>query len=127
MQSNEKIAKAYGDGSPESVMTLMDAFGSPLQQRMEMTGIPNHMYPLLMAEMMESIDPKSKDPAIELLNNITNFSQFALDPTNAAWLEVLKGGDIANYYALMEENNLELAKRIKKSASVWADVLKTEE
>ena len=75
----------------------------------------------------KTIDPKSKDPAIELLNNITNFSQFALDPTNAAWLEVLKGGDIANYYALMEENNLELAKRIKKSASVWADVLKTEE
>tara|TARA_Y100000310_G_scaffold340413_1_gene436115 strand:+ start:3111 stop:4997 length:1887 start_codon:yes stop_codon:yes gene_type:complete len=127
MQSNDKIAKAYGDGSPESVMTLMDSFGSPLQQRMEMTGIPNHMYPLLMAEMMESIDPKSKDPGTELLNNIVNFSQFALHPNNTEWLEVLRGGNIANYYALMETNNYDLAKRIKKSASIWADVLKTEE
>ena len=127
MQSNDKIAKAYGDGSPESVMTLMDSFGSPLQQRMEMTGIPNHMYPLLMAEMMESIDPKSKDPGTELLNNIVNFSQFALHPNNTEWLEVLRGGNIANYYALMETNNYDLAKRVKRSASVWADVLKTEE
>ena len=127
MQSNDKIAKAYGDGSPESVMTLMDSFGSPLQKRMEMTGIPNHMYPLLMAEMMESIDPKSKDPGTELLNNIANFSQFALHPNNTEWLEVLKGGNVSNYYALMETNNYDLAKRVKRSASVWADVLKTEE
>jgi len=127
MQSNDKIAKAYGDGSPESVMTLMDTFGSPLQKRMEMTGIPNHMYPLLMAEMMESIDPKSKDPGTELLNNIANFSQFALHPNNTEWLEVLKGGNVSNYYALMETNNYDLAKRVKRSASVWADVLKTEE
>lgn len=127
MQSNDKIAKAYGDGSPESVMTLMDAFGSPLQKRMEMTGIPNHMYPLLMAEMMENVDPKSKDPGTELLNNIVNFSQFALHPNNTEWLEVLKGGNIGNYYALMETNNYDLAKRIKRSAGLWADVLKTEE
>ena len=126
-QSSGKIAKAYGDGSPESVMTLMDAFGSPLQKRMEMTGIPNHMYPLLMAEMMENVDPKSKDPGTELLNNIANFSQFALHPNNTEWLEVLKGGNVSNYYALMETNNYDLAKRVKRSAGLWADVLKTEE
>ena len=85
------------------------------------------MYPLLMAEMMENVDPKSKDPGTELLNNIANFSQFALHPNNTEWLEVLKGGNVSNYYALMETNNYDLAKRVKRSAGLWADVLKTEE
>lgn len=127
VQSQKKIAKAYGDGSPESVMTLMDTFGNPLQQRMELNGIPKHMYPLLMAEMMESIDPKSKDPANELLNNIANFSKFVAHPNNAEWFEVLKGGNVSNYYKLMETNNFNFAKKVKRSADLWADILNTKE
>ena len=126
LQSQKKLAKAYGDGSPESVLTLMDTFGNPLQKKMQVSGIPNHMYPILMAELMESVNPKSSNPANELMNIISNFNTYAMHPNNAGWFEVLKGGDVGNYYKFMENNNTKLANKIRKSAGVWSDVLKTE-
>jgi hypothetical protein len=82
------------------------------------------MLPLVLAELMESINPKDDNASVILRNTIAGIGSISKNPNAKEYYEILKSGNANTYFKWLSENKPNQAAQIKQRAKAWSKYIK---
>ncbi len=118
------IENLYAGGTQGGADQLYNAFAKDLNVGLVSIGIKEKMLPLVLAELMETVDPKDPNAASTLKQAISNIGSISSNPAAGEYYNILKTGNANTYFKWLTENKPKQAKQIKQRAKAWSNYIK---
>ena len=124
IQSAQAIETLYAGGTSGGADILYNAYARDLNVGLVSIGIKEKMLPLVLAELMESIDPTADNASVVLRSAIGNIGSISKNPNAKEYYEILKSGNANTYFKWLSENKPNQAAQIKQRAKAWSNYIK---
>jgi len=123
-QASIAIENLYAGGTQGGADMLYNAFARDLNVGLVSIGIKEKMLPLVLAELMETVDPKDPAAASTLKQAISNIGSISNNPAAKEYYNILKSGNANTYFKWLSENKPKQAAQIKQRAKAWSNYIK---
>ena len=124
IESAQAIETLYAGGTSGGADILYNAYARDLNVGLVSIGIKEKMLPLVLAELMESINPKDDNASVILRNTIAGIGSISKNPNAKEYYEILKSGNANTYFKWLSENKPNQAAQIKQRAKAWSKYIK---
>jgi len=119
IKTKQELANLYAGGVNGGADKLYNAYGQQLNYGLVSIGIDQKMLPLVLAELMETVNPDDKTASDSLRKSINSFPVIATAPQFQRYYEILKSGNVNEFFKYLQEKKPKSADKIKQRAKLW--------
>jgi len=124
IQSTKALENLYAGGVQGGADMLYNAYAKDLNVGLVSIGIKEKMLPLVLAELMESVNPSDDNASSVLKQSISRIGSIAQNPDAKEYYDILKSGNVNTYFKWLTENKPQKAAQIKQRAKTWSTYFK---